>query len=129
MNKEIAICVGIVIFVIILNYITINFTNNTVEIISKDLEEFKTTLLKEDAESKEIKDKNDDIMKKWREKYDILAYFIEHDELEKVETELTALEASIEVEEYEDGIENLDRCIFILNHIKDKYSMSIENIF
>ncbi|MBP3255032.1 MAG: DUF4363 family protein [Clostridia bacterium] len=129
MHKEIVICFIIVVLVIIFNVLTMNFTQSAVETISNDLKDFKQSIIEEKVEDDDIKKKNSEIMNKWKEKYEILAYYIEHDELEKVETELTALEASIDVKQYEDGIENVDRCIFILNHIKDKYSFDIKNIF
>ena len=68
-------------------------------------------------------------MKNWREKYEKLAFFIEHDELEKVETELTELTAYIKIEEYEEAINPLETSIFILNHIKEKFRLNMKNIF
>ena len=129
MHKEIIICAIIIIFIIVLNIIAMNYTQDAVETVSSDLNRFKSNIMDENPNNDEIRKNNKEIMNKWREKYNVLAYFIEHDELEKVETELTALEASIDVEKYEDGVENLERCIFILNHIKDKYSLNIKNIF
>ena len=58
-----------------------------------------------------------------------MAFYIEHDELEKVETCLTNIRSDIETEELEHSIENLDNCIFILEHIRDKESISLANIF
>ena len=69
------------------------------------------------------------IQNKWNEYQEKLAYYIEHDELEKVTTELTKLKADVETENYEFAIENLDNCIFILEHIKDKSALKIVNIF
>ena len=68
-------------------------------------------------------------MDDWREIYNKLAYFIEHDELEKVETELTSLESYIKTEEYKHGVPELEKGIFILNHIKEKFKLDIKNIF
>ena len=70
-----------------------------------------------------------DAMDTWKDRYEKLAFFIEHDELEKVETEITSLKAHIMIEEYEEGIEPLERCIFILNHIKEKFRLNMKNIF
>lgn len=65
----------------------------------------------------------------WQEKHDKLAYFIEHDELEKVETELVAIKSSIETEDYEESISELDKSVFILKHIEDKYDFNMQNVF
>ncbi len=69
------------------------------------------------------------IEKIWEERYEKMAYYIEHDELEKVETELTKLKPDIDMEEYSMGVENLDSCSFILEHIKDKSALKIVNVF
>lgn len=52
-----------------------------------------------------------------------------HDELEKVSTELAKLKADVKTENYDFAVENLDNCIFILEHIKDKSALKIVNIF
>ena len=129
MHKEIIICLIIIIVIISFDLLTKNFTKDTTETINGKLQELKVKLVDEELSKDEVYSLNQDIMKEWKKKYEVLAYYIEHDELEKVETELTSLEASIEVEQFEDGIENLDRCIFILNHIKDKYVLNMKNIF
>ena len=69
------------------------------------------------------------IMGEWKKKFNTLAYFIEHDELEKAETELTGLKANIEVDDYEQAVSELEKAIFILNHIKDKFKLEIKNVF
>lgn len=65
----------------------------------------------------------------WQEKHDKLAYFIEHDELEKVETELIVIKSYIETEDYEESISELDKGVFILKHIEDKYAFNLQNVF
>ena len=53
----------------------------------------------------------------------------EHDELEKVDTYLVALKSNIESEDYEQAVENLDICVYILEHIDDKEAFLLKNIF
>lgn len=129
MRKEWIIC-GIVIFlVIIINIITQSYTNKSVEIMDAKLEALKEKLEQEEIEQKVIQEEMQDLMKDWKERYEKLAYYIEHDELEKVETELTSLQANIEIEEYQQGVPDLEKSIFILNHIKEKFKLNIKNIF
>lgn len=129
MRKEWIIC-GIVIFlVIIINIITQSYTNKSVEIMDAKLEALKEKLEQEEIEQKVIQEEMHDLMKDWKERYEKLAYYIEHDELEKVETELTSLQANIEIEEYQQGVPDLEKSIFILNHIKEKFKLNIKNIF
>lgn len=143
MYKEVIISTIIIIAIIIGNILTQNYTTEAVYNINQKLEEKKEKIIQvnESLEKKEIseeqqeKEKEDlksdinEIISKWKEKYKILAYYIEHDELEKVNTELVSLKGNIESKEYGQGISDLERCIFILEHIKDKFALKIKNIF
>jgi hypothetical protein len=76
-----------------------------------------------------IKQSIDRNSEKWEERYKILAFYIEHDELEKVEIELTGLSADISVEEYKHCIAELDTTMFILEHIQEKEEFHLRSIF
>lgn len=129
MRKEWIICFVVIFIILVVNIITQNYTKDSVEYMDKKLEALKETLLKEEVEKEKVQEEMDNVMKDWKKKYEKLAYFIEHDELEKVETELTSLNANIKVEQYEEGVPDLDKSIFILNHIKEKFKLNIKNIF
>lgn len=129
MYKEGIICFIVILIVIISDVITQNYTKNSIEFMDKKLEAFKIDLIQEEKQKENINEEMDDVMRQWRKRYEKLAYYIEHDELEKVETELTSLKANIEVENYEEGIPDLEKSIFILNHIKEKFKLDIKNIF
>lgn len=129
MRKEWIICSIVIFLVIIVNIITQSYTNKSVEIMDEKLEALKEKLEQEEIEQKVVQEEMEKLMKDWKERYEKLAYYIEHDELEKVETELTSLQANIEIEEYEQGVPDLEKGIFILNHIKEKFKINIRNIF
>ena len=44
-------------------------------------------------------------------------------------TDLVALEGCIEVEDYDTSINELNKCVYILEHIKQKHEFSLINIF
>lgn len=127
MYKETIICIFIIILIIILDIFTQNYTKKSSNEIIECLSELKIEI--ENDNLKKAQEKIEELDKKWDNKHDKLAYYIEHDELEKVTTELTKLKADVETENYEFAIENLDNCIFILEHIKDKSALKIVNIF
>lgn len=129
MYKEIIICSIVIVIVVILNIFTENYTNESIALISDNLESLKESMLSKEQNKENINIKIDDIVNNWDERYQKLAYYIEHDELEKMKTELVSLKGNIEVEEYEQGIPNLNNCIFILEHIKEKTALQIKNIF
>ena len=128
MKKEIIICIVVIIIVIVLNSITGNYTEKSVESIKADL-----NIVKEEIEKSSRKDRVAESVTKvkhnWDNKYKILAYYIEHDELEKVTVYLVGLESNIKSDEYSQAMEELDKCIYILEHIEDKYSFNLRNIF
>lgn len=128
MYKEIIIIVLIIIFIFGLNIITQNYTESTAKIMQEYLSEIRDDL-ENDKESKIIQDKFNKLNEEWENRNDKLAYYLEHDELEKIESELTALNSNIVMEEYEQGRENLDRCYFLLEHVKDKETVTLSNIF
>jgi len=132
MYKEIIIIITILLLVFTLNYITQNYTKSCVSQISSDLNKLRGEIIKQiksEEISKELNNAINNIHNKWDEMYKKLAFYIEHDELEKVETCLTNIRSNIETEEMEHSIENLDNCIFVLEHIKDKEALSLANIF
>ncbi|MBR3255038.1 MAG: DUF4363 family protein [Clostridia bacterium] len=136
MYKEAAICIITVIAIIVANILTENYTKSSVDESTKQLYQLKEEILlnKENEEGKEktnekAKEHIDIIHKQWDEKYNVLAFYLEHNELEKIETELTGLRASIETEEYEDAINELDKTVYLLKHIEEKNKMSWKNIF
>ena len=142
MQKEILIVIVIVIIIISADVLTQKYTadsftdiNNQldeVRIIGKELEEIEkleNNSLESQEKKKELEEKIDNMQDDWRKINKRTAFYIEHDELEKVTTELTKLKADVETENYEFAIENLDNCIFILENIKDKSALKIVNIF
>lgn len=129
MYKETIICIIIVIVIFIGNSITQNYTKTSVEETSNNLNELREEITKESINKEEVKKKINKIHEQWDKRHDKLAYYIEHDELEKVETHLILLQSNIEVGDYEQGIGELDSCGFVLEHIQDKESLNLKNIF
>ena len=138
MYKQVVIIFVVIVAIIVANIITQNNTNNAVEAMSKNLSELREKIYKlnESEESLDVNKeqegstkKMEDIENLWEEKDETMSYYIEHNELEKVKTELTKLKANIETKDYQTAVESLDNCAFILKHIKDKSALKIVNIF
>ena len=134
MKKEIIICIIVVIAISIGNIITQQYTKESVSTLSNDLEELKLDLNnkiknEEEKANDELSNSIDKITKDWESRHDKLAYYIEHNELEKVEDNLTGLDSLVSTEEYAEAIKELDKCVFILRHIEEKYAFNLENIF
>ncbi len=128
MKKEIIICIVVVIGVIVLNILTGNYTKESVESIKNELYTIKENINSREEENV-IYEKIQDLKYCWNNRYETLSYYIEHNELEKVNLYIVGLESGINTKEYNQAIEELDKCVFTLEHIEDKYSFRLNNIF
>ena len=133
MRKELIICIFIVVSIVVTNIVTQSYTKECTTALSERLDVLKEKVL-EEKDSEEIN--GEVIMKdianienKWNEYQEKLAYYIEHDELEKVETQIWSMKGFSEIEKYDEVVPELDKCIFILEHIQDKTKLNIKNIF
>ena len=129
MKKELIICIFIIMLIIILNIITQNYTKECVSQMNERLDILKEASLEEQIEEKNIISEIQNIENRWSEFHEKLAYYIEHDELEKVETKIYAIKGLAETKKYEEIIPELEECTFILEHIQDKTKLNIKNVF
>lgn len=133
MRKETIICIVIVVAIVIANIMTQKYTTTTVDKLNQELDELKSEITKigenENIDKDNIKDKIKEIKDNWEDVHSKLAYYIEHDELEKVETDIVGINSSIETNDYEQVLSKIDESKFILRHIEDKYAFNLENIF
>ena len=128
MWKDIIFCVIIIVVIIALDFFVQGYIKDSTEEMTSKLNNLKQEVLSED-EDKINEIETNEIIETWNNRYMILATVIEHDELEKVENSLTGLYSALESNEIPDAISELDESIFILRHIKDKYSFKTENVF
>lgn len=131
MKKELIICLFIFILIIIGNIVTQNYTEKCVANMNEKLKQLKETSMKAKIGEKNeyISNKIKEIEDLWNESQEKLAYYIEHDELEKVETQIFTMSGFNEIEKYDEIVPELEKCVFILEHIQDKTKINIKNIF
>ena len=128
MKKEVIICVIILIFIFVGDIITQNYSKNSSEEITRDLEGLKV-MIDENIEVNKLEVKADEIENKWNEKYNKLAYFIEHEELEKVKTGLVSIKSFVKSEENSELMNEVDKTIYLLEHIVEKNKVNLKNKF
>lgn len=128
MHKEIIISIVIVIAIFITNYITQNYTSYSIEVVSESLSQVRNEVM-EEADNKRIIENTKQVQEKWDNVKEKLAYYLEHDELEKIETEITSILSYVEKEEYAEALASVDRGAYILQHLKEKDEIALINIF
>ena len=129
MCKELIISIVIVVVIFSFDYVLQKYTDESIGDMTQELSLIKTEIRKEDKNETEIQDRVNRLYDKWIEYNEKLSYYIEHNELEKVETDFIACKSLIESKEYNVAVEELEKTTYVLKHINEKYSFSLENIF
>ena len=129
MHKEIIISVIIVICIFTLNYLTHKYTKDSLDTFSSNCDEIREELLKNEHEKEQLMQKTNEIIENWNNRSDTLAFYIEHNELDKVDTYLSTLKGNIETEEYTRAVENIDLCKVSLERLDEKSAFLLKNIF
>ena len=129
MLKEFVICTIILILIFVGNGITQGYSRSSIENINEKLAKLREEMNKEEINDEEVVKKEEEIDKQWEEMFSRLAYYIEHEELEKVSRNLENTKTYISLKEYDNATKEINEGIYILNHIEDKYSFNLQNIF
>lgn len=129
MRKELIITILVFLIIFISDIFLQNYIKGSVEEIKNDLENLKKEVLDSGIESKELEEKVKTIYEKWEIKNKVLTFFVEHDELEKVNTELNKIKGYFEVDMKDDSMTDINETIYVLEHIREKQKVSLKNVF
>lgn len=129
MTKELWICIVIVILICVGDFFTQKYTKVCINEADSELRKLRRELMQENVDAEKTKTVMNELQEKWGKRHPKLSYYIEHDEIEKVETELAGINGYIEIEEYKEAVVEIDKNIYILEHIKNKNLFNLENIF
>lgn len=127
MRKEIIIVFIIIIMIFATDILTQNFTKKSISLINEKLDNIKTSIINNETNDLNSEIKNLD--ENWTDINNKMSFYIEHDELEKVNTSLVKIKSYIEFEEYSEAVPELEECKYILDHIKEKQRLKIINLF
>ena len=126
MSKEIVITVIILVAIIVLNAFVGKYVDDKLNYVLSELNDLRP--LVEEEKYEEANQKINEIDEYWKKSEDIVSFFVEHDELEKVMTEYTSLKTYCKLEQ-EEAFEALDKMVFIIKHIEEKDDLKLKNIF
>lgn len=129
MIREVFVCLVIIILILVGNFFSQNYTSKSVIELTEKIDELQQEVSKSEKDETLIKNKTEELYNTWRDRFNILAYYIEHTELEKVEAELVVLRGKVANLNYNETSENLEKSAFLLKHIEDKYAFNLQNIF
>lgn len=132
MQKEIFIVIIIIIAIIAVDALTNNYIKKNFGRIDEKLEEIKEigiSLVNEEDKEGELKNKLEELDENWHNINSKTAFFLEHDELEKINSSMIKFKSYFELGEYTEAIPELENCKFILKHLQDKEAMNPINLF
>lgn len=132
MQKELFIVIIIIIAIVSIDVLTNNYTKKNFGRIDEKLEEIKEiglSLINEEDKEDELKNKLGELEKDWHNINSKTAFFLEHDELEKINSSMIKFKSYFELEEYTEAIPELENCKFILKHLQDKEAIDLINLF
>ena len=129
MYKELIILGVIVASIIGLEIITQNYTQNVINQMNAELSELKDEIKLNPIDNEKIFSKAKSVYEDLMGYHDTLALYIDHIELEKVETSLVSCKSFIESAEYNEATTELEKTSFTLEHIGQKYAFNLANIF
>ena len=127
MLKELTICIIIITGILGLELFTQNFTSKTVNEITNQFNNLKKNISKQEIE--QINKNIDNIWNKWEQEQKKLAFYIEHDELEKVHSAIVKAKSYIKTENFSEAMAELEEGKFVIEHIQEKNSFNLQNIF
>lgn len=129
MYKELIISLIIVVAIFVLDFLSQKYTDYAINETIDNLEDIVNKIQYAEVNKEEIVNDSEDKYEKWMKHHEKLAFFIEHDELEKIETNYISGKSFLKMAKYEDAFSEFEKTIFVLQHINDKYSINLENIF
>ena len=132
MKKEIILCISIIIIIVIADVITTKITDEKIVNISNKLEVLESKLDgegKDKSSQKEIEDYARDIRNTWKDDEKVLAYYIEHQELEKVGIEMDSLCSYAKCNDDKEELDSIARLKSLLSYISDKHDLKLNNFF
>lgn len=125
--KEYVIVGVILIFVFFMEHITYRNLSDSVKWMKDGITSIENKL--EENRETEAQDEFLELKSKWEGEQEKLAFFVEHEELEKVSNDMVIIESNFEQNEADEIDENITDLKFMLDHIEEKNQLNLKNIF
>lgn len=128
--KEIAIMIICIIMVIVGANFSLDYLSNTGKTLIDDLNELKIEIEKaKNSEENNAKELADNIYAQWEDLEKGWSIIVVHNELDLIQLSLTGMKSYISEGKYSESIEELEKSIFLLEHIQDKEKLDLKNVF
>ena len=125
--KEYMMITIIIVFVILIEIITSIITTRIVENLHYYID-----LVEDGVDNNNVGDRMEELSSEWQKSEIKLAFFMEHNELEKINADIINLRSNVKNRNnnnYEDIKEIIDEINYRLEYVKNKKKLSLKNIF
>ena len=95
----------------------------------EELKELKARIKDNEEINKDIKKHAESVYSNWEELEKKWSMFVLHDELDLIETSLVSMKANVELKAIDMSMEEIEKSIFLLEHIYEKERFCLKNIF
>jgi hypothetical protein len=125
----------IVIVIIVIDIISDKYSDNKLNSINSSLDVIDSAIVGSedenisDSQMEKIQKVSEDLVSEWRKSQELLACYIEHDELEKIGNKLYVLNSQIKSQNFVDAKQAIEEIRFLIEHLLDKQKVTIPNIF
>ena len=128
--KEYIVLIIIFILLITFDVLSRNYTEKSIQFLNSEVDEIiKISLYEENFDNNKILKKIEEFEKDWKKRQEIMSFYAEHNELEKVNVAISLMKSKIEVNKIEDAYENMVEIKYRIEHIKEKQELKLNNIF
>lgn len=129
--KEIVIILVVIALVCTANFMVQQYLTQTSDEMLGQLAILKEELkqAQNSGDNEKAKSISEEVLANWEIIDKNWSMIIIHEELDMIELSLLQVNAAVEVGSFEDGLQEIDKSIFLVGHIKEKESFKIKNIF
>ncbi len=128
--KEYMVLVIIFILLITFDILSRSYTEKSIEFLNSEVDEIiKISVYEENFDNEKIMKKVNKFEEDWKKRQEIMSYYAEHNELEKVSVAINLMKSKLEVNKIEDAYENMNEIKYRIGHIKEKQEFKLNNIF
>lgn len=116
-----------IVMIVIMNILIGKYTDKNIDDMGAKVDSLRQSL--GDSNFDKSKKQSKELRNDWEKYEDKFAYFMDHEELEKLTLKIIIVDENLRNEDYERAIEDIIEVKFLLQHIKEKLKFKLSNVF
>ncbi len=125
--KEYSIILAILLIVFVIDYSTDKNLGDSVNWMREGIVSIENKC--KENEEEEAQNEFYELEQRWKEEQEMLALFVEHNELEKISGDIVLIQSNFDTNDTDELFQNIADLKFMLEHIEEKNKLKLKNIF